>query len=309
MADFGGFKSLSANFTLTPNQFFDRIVGHYQPCVVSVVAILIRSTLGWEDPDTGDRRVEAELPMTAFIRPELSENSVRRGLAGAVEAGFVVQTVPSGPRQTARYALRWEDADAQERAIRKQRAAELEGEKGDGNDAGSRGANLGPPKKGPLNLRPPKSAPPYSRESKKDSSGKEKKSPKESTFNVGEGLSCAGGGGEVAHSQGVFSRVFEAEAAAIASELQDLGSERRHKQLLSMCEQHGLSELPGQALQATRRRLAKEGRRGILEKPGAYYQSVLIKLLEGHQVFVPTAGEDDTEEVRLLARQSLGLEE
>lgn len=58
-----------------------------------------------------------------------------------------------------------------------------------------------------------------------------------------------------------------------------------------------------------RERLAKETRRGVVEKPGAYYQSVLIKLLETHQVFVPTAGEDDPEEVRRLVWESLGLPE
>lgn len=94
----------------------------------------------------------------------------------------------------------------------------------------------------------------------------------------------------------------------LVEELHDWGSERRHKQLLSICEQHGLSHLPGQALHATRQRLAKEQKQGVLEKPGAYYQSVLIGLLEGHQVFVPKAGEDDTVDVRRLARQSLGLD-
>lgn len=105
-----------------------------------------------------------------------------------------------------------------------------------------------------------------------------------------------------------FEEGLNAQAAHIAEELHDRGSERRHKQLVSICEQHGLTHLCAQALDATRRRLAREGKRGVLEKPGAYYQSVLIKLLEGHQVFVPTAGEDDVEEVRRLAKLSLGLE-
>ena len=52
---------------------------------------------------------------------------------------------------------------------------------------------------------------------------------------------------------------------------------------------------------------SSEPKRGILEKPGAYYQRILIRLLEGHQVFVPTAGEEDAEEVRRQVRQSLGL--
>ncbi len=123
MSAFPGFKSLTANFTTVPNQYFDRIVGHYHPCVERVVAILIRSTLGWEDPDTGERRLEAELPLSAFVRPELSQSSARRGLAGAIEAGFLVCTMEATTREPARYALRWADAEAQKSAIVRQRKA------------------------------------------------------------------------------------------------------------------------------------------------------------------------------------------
>ncbi len=123
MADFAGFRSLKANFTTTPNQYFDRVVGHYHPCVERVVAILVRSTLGWEDPDTGERRLEAELALKDFIRPELSESSARTGIAGAIEAGFIIQTMPATNKQPARYALRWVDATAQKEAITRQRKA------------------------------------------------------------------------------------------------------------------------------------------------------------------------------------------
>ncbi|MBV9849176.1 MAG: hypothetical protein JO250_05750, partial [Armatimonadetes bacterium] len=56
--------------------------------------------------------------------------------------------------------------------------------------------------------------------------------------------------------------------------------------------------------------LDAEGSHGPLEKPGAYYQRVLVALLNEHQVFVPTLAEqaeDDPREVRRLARESLGL--
>ena len=121
MPPFVGFKSLAANFTTVPNQYFDHIVGHYHPCVERVVAILIRSTLGWADPDTGERRLEAALALKDFVRPELSECSARRGIAGAIEAGFVIETEPATTRQSARYALRWADAAAQKAAIVRQR--------------------------------------------------------------------------------------------------------------------------------------------------------------------------------------------
>jgi hypothetical protein len=108
--------------------------------------------------------------------------------------------------------------------------------------------------------------------------------------------------------QSTFEKGLDKSAEALVKELKDWGSERRHHQLLSVCDQHGLSYLSAQALRSTRDRISRESKLGVLEKPGAYYQSVLIKLLEAHQVFVPKVGEDDVEEVRRLARQSLGLE-
>ena len=92
---------------------------------------------------------------------------------------------------------------------------------------------------------------------------------------------------------------------ALVTELDDLGSERRHLQLLEICQQRNLDALPKQALAATRKRLASEKTQGPLENPGAYYQRVLLALLEDHQVFVPKLGEPTAEEVHRLAMQSL----
>ncbi len=137
---------------------------------------------------------------------------------------------------------------------------------------------------------------------------------KEQTLNVSRGIHSVTGELELSAAappsarQSAFEDGLEAQATRVAAELHDRGSERRHRQLLSICDQHGLSHLCVQALDATRHRLARERKHGPLERPGAYYQRVLIKLLEGHQVFVPTAGEDDAEEVRRLAKLSLGLE-
>ena len=118
---FQGFRGLPADCTPTPDQYFDQVVGRYHPCVERVIAILIRATLGREDPDTGERRLEAALPLSAFVRPELSRSSARKGLAGAIEAGVVVETLAATNREAARYALRWEDAEAQAQAIARQR--------------------------------------------------------------------------------------------------------------------------------------------------------------------------------------------
>jgi hypothetical protein len=107
--------------------------------------------------------------------------------------------------------------------------------------------------------------------------------------------------------QSAFDNGLDKSAAALVQELRDWGSERRHRQLLSVCDQHRLSHLTAEALRSTRDRLSRESKLGVLEKPGAYYQSVLIKLLEAHQVFVPRADEDDPSEVQRLVRESLNL--
>lgn len=92
---------------------------------------------------------------------------------------------------------------------------------------------------------------------------------------------------------------------ALVAEFHDFGSERRHHQLLNICQQRNLDDLPRQALAATRKRLASESAQGPLEKPGAYYQRILLALLEDHQVFVPKLGEPSAEEVHRLAVESL----
>ena len=327
---FGGFKSLSANFTPTPNQFFDEVVGFYPCRVVAIVGILIRGTLGWEDPDTGDRRVEAELPLSAFLRPDLSESSARRGLAEAIAAGLIVRTAAANSREGARYALRWADGEAQARAIEKARRAVADPLLGDperglqleANGTEGRGVLLTPlEEKGRgVKLRGVKSTPPYK---ERKNQRKESKN-QELTLNVSEDKFSAvsreappaptATEGRSATSR-PKARNAKAEGlnrlvAGLVAELQDLGSERRHQQLLSICEQHGLDDLAHQALQATRRRMAAEGEQGPLEKPGAYYQRVLVALLEEHQVFVPTLAEkakDDPAEVRRLLWASLGM--
>ena len=312
---FGGFKAISANFTPAPNQFFDEVLGHYPCRVVTVVGILIRSTLGWEDPDTGDRRIEAELPLSSFIRPDLCENSARRGLAEAIAAGLIVRTVSASSREGARYALRWADGAALERALEKSRRIH-----GTDDPAARRPENSRGAKNGPLDERArgvdfggPKNAPPYIYKTKSPNSEKKRKTKR--TLNVGEGVNFVALEETLPPTvrnqmrQNLFDAGLTSEADKIVEELRDWGSERRHRQLVSICEQHGLFHLCIEALHATRQRLAKEQKHGVLEKPGAYYQRVLVQLLERHQVFVPTSGEEDAEEVRQLARQSLGLAE
>jgi len=128
---FAGFAPLTGNFTLTPNQFFDQIL-YEEDCVVKVVGLLIRETLGWEDPRTKARRVEASLPMSAFSQRGLSRNSVRKGLDLALQRGYIVKTAEETSRTSARYALRWEDGEGQAEAVRRERlAGEERGSKND----------------------------------------------------------------------------------------------------------------------------------------------------------------------------------
>ena len=298
---FAGFAPLTGNFTLTPNQFFDQIL-YEEDCVVKVVGLLIRETLGWEDPRTKARRVEASLPMSAFSQRGLSRNSVRKGLDLALQRGYIVKTAEETSRTPARYALRWEDSEGQAEAVRRERLAGEE--RGSKNDpvkfCASRGSKNDPPfKQGSL---------------------KEKNKEIERTLNVGNGSAHADGSREVSEPAATDkpfpkrlcsrrTQALDRLAEAVATELHDFGSEKRHRQLLDICQQRNLDELPRQALAATRKRLASESTQGPLERPGAYYQRILLALLEDHQVFVPKAGEEDAAGVRLSARQSLGLAE
>ena len=293
---FAGFAPLTGNFTLTPNQFFDQIL-YEEDCVVKVVGLLIRETLGWEDPRTKARRVEASLPMSAFSQRGLSRNSVRKGLDLALQRGYIVKTAEETSRTPARYALRWEDKEGQAEAVRRERLASEE--RGSKNDPVKFCASRGS-----------KNDPPFKQEILK-----ENKKEKKQTLNVARGVNFVDLKEAPPNTvrgqarQDLFDAGLAGEAGKIVEELRDWGSERRHRQLVSICEQHGLFHLCTEALQATRQRLAKEQKRGVLEKPGAYYQSVLVQLLERHQVFVPTSGEEDAEEVRQLVRQSMGLAE
>ena len=126
---FEGFENFKSNFTPVPNEFFAKVAFQYPSCVVEVVMVLIRETLGWEDIYTGGRKVEAEIPRSRFMRYGLSEQSTRRGINGAIEAGLIRETMPATNAEPARYALRWKSDDVQNKAIEKQRRGEGESER------------------------------------------------------------------------------------------------------------------------------------------------------------------------------------
>ena len=169
MANFHGFQRLEANFTPTPNQFFDEIIrGDYPKCVIVIVAVLIRETLGWQDSVTGERRIEAELALSQITeKSALSINSARQGIREAIAAGFVIETASHDNRHGARYALRWADPERQKEAITRtrlatrDRLAEVEPAlqtdvNPDAAMPDSGGANFGAPKFGGANFAPTK---------------------------------------------------------------------------------------------------------------------------------------------------------
>jgi hypothetical protein len=119
---FVGFRPIEANFTPTPNQFFDHVVPNFPGCVVAIVATIIRATLGWTDSVTGEKRIEAELSMPEILRRSgLSRNAAREGIRKAVEAGLIVETATAYATSGSRYALRWDDQDRQQTAIERHR--------------------------------------------------------------------------------------------------------------------------------------------------------------------------------------------
>lgn len=290
MADFPGFRSLSANFTPTPNQFFDQVLGHYPLRVVTVVGILIRSTLGWSDEVTGERRIEAELPLSAFIRPELSENSARQGLREAIAAGLVVETARHTNRDGTRYALRWADPDAQRQAIERQRRAD--GDRREMSDIG--GANSGPPKNGPPNSGGPKTEPPLL---KKEAGSKETvlDIKKPLTLNVPrEANRYKTPAGNLAATL--------AAVEAVVGLTGDPGSRARFRQLREICEENGLTASWDEALESTRKAIETGN---LSSTPGAYFNGTLCRILGRLGCYVPIGKPEEREGVRSEIAASL----
>lgn len=119
-----GFHDPHSRYTITPNQFFDEVMrqGH-PPCVQIIVSILMRATQGWINPHTQDRCAEVAMSLRDFARLGLCVSSARKGLALAIQAGYVVQTREATNKVAARYALCWQNRQAQVEAIARQREA------------------------------------------------------------------------------------------------------------------------------------------------------------------------------------------
>jgi hypothetical protein len=114
---FAGFRQLPGGgfpFTMVPNQFLDEIVPIEKPCVVKVVCLVLRRTLGWVD-QTGQRRQQNQVAYSEFAREmNMSTQAVADGLKIALEKGYIVRVkagtmrdATSGNPEAASYSLRW----------------------------------------------------------------------------------------------------------------------------------------------------------------------------------------------------------
>lgn len=303
MSDFEGFQPLEANFTPTPNQFFDYVVPNFPPCVVSVVATIIRATLGWTDPLTGEKRIEAELSVADIQRrAKLSRNSARDGIRGALTAKLIVETAETYATSGARYALRWSDEARQRAAIERQRRAlddaparpkvslQKEDERGGQNLTRS-------------DFDPVKNCPPYKErdfQEKKDRDisvkkslnvrGDEIPSPAPSTPNEG--------------GRGIYAIRDKAVSEVIAL-TGDEGSLRRFQQLWEIAEGNGELNAWNAALRATRRRLTGNAKQ-VLDRPGAYFDKICVQELAKREIFIPTLAEKQADQgVGDVIRQGL----
>lgn len=112
---FPGFEFLSANFTYTPNQFFDVCLPHYSRGVVRLVAYMIRQTLGYCDPSGAPQRTRLQVSWSDIEREAgLSRRAIPEALAEAIKGDFIICLSPGvrdmkGARaQSAVYALKWD---------------------------------------------------------------------------------------------------------------------------------------------------------------------------------------------------------
>ncbi|WP_395140811.1 hypothetical protein, partial [Armatimonas sp.] len=313
MANFHGFQRLEANFTPTPNQFFDEIIrGDYPKCVIVIVAVLIRETLGWQDNVTGERRIEAELALSQITeKSALSINSARQGIREAIAAGFVIETASHDNRHGARYALRWADTERQKEAITRtrlatrDRLAEVEPAlqtdlNPDAAMPDSGGANFGAPNFGGAKFAPTKR--------KRSPEKKDTNVSIKETLNVSESEKQAPIPPQRpmpnAQGKGIYA-IAEKEVAEVVALTGDSESLRRFQQLWEIAERNECLEAWKAALRAVQRRLRASGQ-GTLERPGAYFCKVCVEELEKREVFVPTNAQKQADAgVAALIRQEI----
>src|SRR5436190_436651 len=103
---------------MVPNQFLDEVVPNEKPCVVKVVCLILRRTLGWID-EKGQRRQQEQVAYTEFAREmNMSIQAVADGLRIALEKGYIVR-LKQGSSLTgegAWYSLRWAEVESEKQS-------------------------------------------------------------------------------------------------------------------------------------------------------------------------------------------------
>jgi hypothetical protein len=115
---FPGFDLPSANFTYTPNQFFDVCLPHYSRGVVRLVAYMIRQTLGWCDED-GNPLVERVRVSYRELeeRAGIGHSMIRQALDEAIAGNFLRCVRSGSPNRvgerytSSQFELRWDSGD------------------------------------------------------------------------------------------------------------------------------------------------------------------------------------------------------
>ena len=305
-SEFLGFPPLTSNFTPTPNVFFDYVLPNFPPCVISVVGAIIRATLGWTDSLTGEKRIEAELSVPHIARLSgQSENSVRKGIRQALEAGLLIETATPGLNTGARYALRWEDADRQAAAIEQTRRSR-----------GDFPATNPPPSKfeGGQNL---KGVPPSNFEGvliKKGYVKKEKDIELKKSLIVSKTPSVALATPPTPELNPIQRSTSEGETDIYRAEVLDpveeaisltgdSKSRRRWVQLREICIERNATAAWIEAVAKTRQRLA----RGAVAAPGAYLQVTLLREMDKRGIVPPAGSDEERTDVRGAIGESLGL--
>lgn len=335
---FGGFPSLEANFTPVPNIFFDFVVPNFPECVIKVVAVIIRATLGWNDPVTGERRIEAELSLSDIQRRgQMSRSAARDGVRKALESGLITETAGAYATAGSRYALRWADEERQRITIERHRKATdnfplvartMQAE--DQSVAGGvRNSDRYEIQTGTKN-DPVEIQTPYKRKrsSEKKPLGLSEKEtlnvergnrvkkrvvPQEETPNAPEtpvyrsetSAYRTRETGQIEQETGIYRATVLDAVNSIAQELDDPNSWARYRQLREICIDQGATAAWEEALAKTRQRQSRQGT-AALSKPGAYFQTTLLMALDKRGVTVPSGSATEREEVRSLISGSLG---
>lgn len=94
---------LEANFTMTPNVFFE-LMGEMSEAEMKVMGCAIRKIIGFHKNDPEPISISQFMTETG-----LCESSVRKGIKEACERGWMAKADNDGPGGTSRYVIAWDN--------------------------------------------------------------------------------------------------------------------------------------------------------------------------------------------------------